>query len=339
MSDAENINSTGERVPAEIAALTGPRLFMAFKGVFSGEYTGARGACLIIADVKAIKADRLYVIISGEGDEFKYQTTQDWKSFESSLISTKLQGSIAHQTTIDVQAYMKKVLQDDLLLSLIEAAWHSQVNDVRRIVADIISRAIADSQVLLQIEVETFEESGGTGAVLMQDQGASVSEQQKASATDQQAQTTARLKVDPILSPVQGVAAKNLLPGMVLSVEVRDPSTIKQNVAKLLTLKPGIGGKNNILDARVVSIHPAEYDRVTILSQLGQNIQGISVISGELRVKVSETAKKFYEVFTEKPSTPPGPVLSSMAFFWSAILIIGIMLILAYLVFGGIISG
>lgn len=337
MSDEINNNA---QIPAELVALAGKRRFFAFKGVFSGEYSGVRGACLIIIDEKAIRVDRLYVIIAGEGDDFKYQTQQDWKSFESNIISTKLQGKIAHQTTIDVQSYLKKTLQDDLLLSLLDAGRGNLINDVRRIIADLISKAIADSQILLQIEIETFEESGEGGEVISSEQGVFVAAADGAGTGTvvSQPQELIRLRVEPLLSPVQGVAAKNLLPGMTIHVEIKDPSTIKQHITKMLIFKPGSGGRNNVLEARVLSIQPAEYERVTIITQLASNVQGISTISGELRIKVSETAKKFYDVISSGTSLPTGPALSSRAFFWSLFGIIVIMLIMAYLIFGGIIS-
>ncbi len=337
MSGARQPESPGGGKPEAGNGSSGQRVLTAVKGVFSGEYTGARGAMLVIVEPRLSRVDRIYAIVAGDGDEFRYQPGQEWKSFESQLINSKLQGSIAHQMTIDVQAYIKKVLQDDLLGAFCDAIQQNQAGDVRKILSDILSRAIADSQVLMQIDMEKIVEAAPEGMAAAAPAAAAPASSPEAAPAAVPAETV-RIRVEPVLSPVQGVPANRLTPGMTIMVEVRDPSTIKQNVAKMLSTKTG-AMKGGPIEARVMEVTPSEYERVQIVTQLAQQLMGISHISGELRVKVSDASLKFHEVLSGAPSRLSGPAISSRVFFWSSVAIVLFMFLLAWLVFGGVIGG
>lgn len=309
------------------------RRCFALKAVFTGEFNGARGALLVILDAESGRLDRVMVIIASDSSEFRFPVQQDWKTFEGSLISAKLQGLIVHQMSMDVQTYLKKALMDDPGFALYDALKAGVLSDARKILADIVSKAIADADVLIELASEIFEtvETPPDDATA----AAAPAETEQPSAAHAPSQAEMKLRVEPILAPISGVAAKDVQPGMNIYVEIRDSSAVKQNVARLLTTKSG-GADKGVVVGKVLDVASTEFDRVSITCLLAPNVIGVCNLSGALQIKASGVASPSAGIFSSGPSSP-GSEISPNVFLYAAIAVFTFMLVLAYLVFGGVI--
>lgn len=313
---------------------------VAIKAVFSGDYSGSRGALLVVLDPHQLKLDRVHVIVANEKTDDRFRVNGDWKALEDALVSAKLHGQAIVELSRDVQNYIRKAVQDDVMEPLAEALRLEQVPDVRRIMVDVVSKAIADANVLMQIGIEpvVIEEPVDQAATVAAEPAASSTASEPVAAAPAQ---LLRVRIDPILSPVSGIAAKNVTPGMSMIVEVKDAGAAKTALARALELRmPGSAGRGQF-EAKVVEVKPADYDRVSITVTLGSDIIGTTNISGELRVKVSDASAKLASVRSDAgarglPGGPLPPVPTNI-FLWAALGILAIMAVLAYLVFGGII--
>jgi hypothetical protein len=306
----------------------------AVKAVFTGEFNGARGALLVILDAEGGRLDRTYVIIASDSSEFRFPVQQDWKTFEGALISAKLQGQIVHQMSMEVQTYLKRALMDEAGFALFDALKAGVMSDARKILSDLISRAIADAEVFIELASELFE----TAETIADDattEAAPSTNAEEPSAAAPSAQPVMKLRVEPILAPISGIAAKDLQPGMNVFVEIRDTSAVKQNVARLLTTK-ATGPDKGVIAARVMEVAPTEFDRVSITCQLAPNVFGTCNLSGALQVKAGGEAQKSRGIFSAGTAAA-GPEISANVFLFGAIAVFTFMLLLAYLVFGGII--
>lgn len=315
-----------------LAAPPRVRQLVAIKAVFSGEYSGVRGALLVVMDLTEERLERLYAVIAAEGDETRYNVSQTWKDFEALVINAKLQGHIAHQTTGEVTGYLRRVLTEEFAGIVCESLRHESPSDVRRILVDLVSRAIADTQILMELGLESVEELVSAVSVSTEPGPEAAAAAGPASATVKDV----RVRVDPILSPVTGVPAKELKPGMRLRVQVRDLSTIKQHTVKMLAIKVG-GIEKGILTGQVRSVAPTEHDRVSIELDLAQNVIGVASLSGELRIQIMDHSARLAAPAGTAAGAAAAPGLSSKGFLWASIAIVTFLVILAYLIFGGII--
>lgn len=322
--------------PSSAAAPAHARRLAAIKAVFNGEYSGARGALLIVIDLDAERLERLYVAIAAESDETRYNVAQNWKDFEALVINAKLQGHIAHQTTGEVTGYLRRVLSEEFTGIVCEALRQESPADVRRIIVDLVSRAIADTQILMEFGVEKFEELVAPAAAA----APAESESDATAVTGAAATKEVRLRVDPILSPVTGIPAKGVKPGMRLRVQARDVATLKQHIIKTLSLQVG-GIEKGLLTGQVISLAPAEHDRVSIELHLAPNVVGVANISGELRIQTMDPSTRLVAPPAADLSAAAGSAaaagISSRAFLWASIAIVTFLVLLAYLLFGGII--
>jgi hypothetical protein len=326
-----------ENGAAAVASLGAPsriRRFFAVKAVFTGEFNGARGALLIILDAESGRLDRVMVIIASDSSEFRFPVQQDWKTYEGALISAKLQGQIVHQMSMDVQIYLKKAMMDEAGFALFDALKAGVLSDARKILADIVSKAIADAEVLIELASEIFE-SVEPPADDATTEAPPAGADQAGEAPAAAAHAEMKLRVEPILAPISGIAAKDVHPGMNIFVDIRDSNAIKQNVARLLTTKAG-GPEKGAISAKVLEVAPTEFDRVSITCQLAPNVLGVCNLSGALQIKASGTAEGRPGLFAAGPASA-APEISPNVFLFAAIAVFTFMLVLAYLVFGGII--
>lgn len=325
----------------------GTRRLYAIKGMFSGDYSGVRGAFLLLLDLEAQRLDRIHAIIANDKTEYRFQTSKDWKSFEDGLISAKLHGQVIAEMSRDVQAYVKRVIQDEVMPSLVEAIVGNAPGDVRRIMAEVVSKAVADANVLMETSIELVDL-----ADIVDDPSVVVS---TAAVTEEVAPTPEggqpaeaplavqqiKIRVDPILSPVNGIAMKNITPGMTMVVEVKDAGAAQSRLAKIMAIKRAGSGDRKLFEGKVLDVAKAEYNRISITMLLAPDVIGQTNISGELRVKVSDASLQLAQVRDAgaNPVVSDGqlPPVSTNIFLWAALGIFTIMLILAYLIFGGII--
>ncbi len=324
--------------------MTPTRRLVAVKAVFSGDYSGSRGAFLLVLDPVLMKLDRVHAIVANDKTEDRFRITNDWRTIEDALVSAKLHGQAIVELSRDVQNYIRKAVQDEVMEPLAEAVVNNQNNDVRRILGDVVSKAIADANVLIQVAMEAvvLEEAPAAAATVAAPEG--MEPAQAPSLVGAPTAPTTRIRVDPILSPVSGIAAKNVLPGMTMVVEAKDLGASRTAVAKIMALKmPGATGKTQF-EGKVLDVSPGDYDRITITMALSPDVIGFTNISGELRVKVSDASIRLAEA---KGGSSPGargldggplPPVSTNLFLWAAFGILAIMALLAYLVFGGIIG-
>ncbi|MEK8024146.1 MAG: hypothetical protein AAB229_10115 [Candidatus Hydrogenedentota bacterium] len=329
--------SSGSGAPAQARATQSPvsrKKLCALKGVFAGDYSGVRGTFLILMDLDSQSQHRLHVIIASEKGEFRFQIKQEWKAFEDAIIRAKLQGMVAHQLSMEIQSYVSRMMSEDAGISISENIKTGHPEEIRRVLIEIFSRAIADADILMEVEVEHVEE-------VVEDtsqQAAAPVEEQPAGETQKFVMQEVVLRVEPILSPVLGIAAKELKPGMNIIVEIKEQSSLKQNISKLLSVR-GSGEKPTAVGT-VVDVSPGVHDRITIRVNLAPNVVGITNIFGDLRVKVPEVqaARAISAISSGAADGPREPMaLSTPAFILATLGIFTIMLILAYLIFGGVV--
>ncbi|RMH58461.1 MAG: hypothetical protein D6679_04505 [Candidatus Hydrogenedentota bacterium] len=326
----------GDSAPLlEVSSSGRIRHMCAVKGAFAGDFTEVRGAFIAIFDMDREMVERVFVAVVGDSTDLRMRVDQGWKELEDAIVSAKLSGLTANQMTSDVQKYLRQMLRDDFGTEVIEGIKTDHEADVRRILMEILSRAIADSRVLLQIDVERFEQVEGEE----EDRG---EEREGDEAKDTDAVPGAEavkpmdrlltIKVDPILAPVTGTPAKDLSPGTTILVYPRETSTVRKNAMKLLAARQG-RKEGEALEGRVLSVTPAEFDRVTIRMSMGESLQGLANISGELRVKTAEATVSQGFLWSDEPAVGGG--ITTKHFVLAALAILLIMAVMAYFVFGG----
>jgi len=308
------------------------RNLCAVKGVFTGEYNGARGCFLIVMDVDKNVTDRILALIVTDQTDFKFKVTQEWRSLQDAIVAAKLQGKAAHQMSTEVQTYIEKVIRDDRAAEICTAIRNRSVDEIRRAMIDVISKAIAEAQVLMEISLEPVTEELPTESDVVADD---VPEENVA-ASEHATVKDVVLKVSPILSPVHGMPARLLKPGQVLMVGVKEQTALKAHVVRFLSLK-NTGADRGTIQGTVKEIEPIEDERVKITLDLSTNIIGTAKILGELKVKVSAQQRTWTGKVVEVSHDQSRGITTS-TFAIGTILIFTIMAILAYLIFvGGII--
>lgn len=302
------------------------RNLCAVKAVFQGDYNGARGCFLLLMDLDENRVDRLHAIIATDPNDFRFQPRQEWKSFEDEIIRAKLGGNVAQQMGMEVQSYMKKIIKDDLAAEVASAIRHRNPEDVKRMMTDVISKAIADAQVLIDLSLEAVEEEIPVEPEKKPDE---IEEASPAPVVTKDV----TLKVEPILAPVQGVPAKLLKPGMQVVLEMKEHSTLKQNVSKLLTTRVA-GSDRGTLVGTVLEVLPGAEHRVLIRFELAPNVIGLSKLFGDLKVLVQGRAAAIRAIRKTTPSADLDPGgITTRTFVMAVIAIFTIMAILTYLIF------
>lgn len=281
-SVAEGTNETvmgGEPVKGPAA---GPPKLFAIKGSFSGDFSGARGAFLVVMDVSLIRLHHLFVVLAGERGDIKVKISDPWKTVESALINAKLSGGIAHQMSADVQEYMRGSLKGDLCAHVCNALQDGNTGEIKRTFEDIISKAIAETTPRVSVAVEAI-----AAAEAPEPEAEPAAPAAAEAAPEPQAATVSsvsKVKVDPVLSPVQGVPAKDLRPGTLIAVKIREIKMLSRSITKLIPA-PGDFADGQFMGT-VIGVEPGEFERMVVRVELAPDVLGIASCSGELRVKV-----------------------------------------------------
>lgn len=306
-----------------------PRMCYAIKGLFAGDFTSVHGAFLIVLDPQTLKVDHhhYHVIIIGDTEEVRIDIKEDWKSVEQAMIRAKLYGGIIRTMGEEIAQSMLRMVQDDIAVELGLSLRAGNLQDTKRILTDMVSKLIADSNVLLDASVEHMTLSDETIATPQ-----SMSEEEAAGGVPSGRVSSTTVRIDPILAPVYGVHSRDLKPGMVIFAQVREIEGLKQNVQRLLaTRHPGMAP--GTVQGRVVSVAPAEFGRLSVICELGPGIIGAANISGELRIKTIETPSG--KTTVSATAAAPGAAGVPTSFFaMGALMILALMALLAYLVFG-----
>lgn len=307
------------------------RTLCAVKGVFTGEYNGARGCFLFVMDLDQNTLDRVLVLIVTDLSDFRFQASQEWRSFQDAIIAAKLQGKAAHQMSTEVQSYIERVIRDERAEEICGAIRIGNREDIKRSMMDLISRAIADAQVVLEISLEpVFEELPKKSEVVLDDVP-----EESAPASEAATVKDVVLKVSPILAPVHGMPARLLKQGQGLMVKVMEQPPLKAYLVRILSLR-NTGADRGTIQGTVMGVLPIEEERVQITMELAPNVIGTAKILGELKVQVSAKQRtwtgKTIDI-VEKDSRG----ITTSTFMIATILIFTIMAILAYLIFGGFI--
>lgn len=307
----------------------------AVKGLFSGEFSGLHGLFLVVMDIVRLKISRIYVVVGGDKQEVKINNQVPWKQMESDIITLKLSGGIAQQMSLDVQNYLKRVLQDDFRDEVVMALSGRNVTELRRLFEEILSRAIAEATVKVDAVIE------GVNAADVPELQTEASAPAAAPGTAETAAPAGfgpqqvRVRVEPVLSPVNGIPARQLQPGVVILVKIREEMAVLRNLQTLLAPR-NRGVEMGAVMGTVLSVQPIEFERYALTLELAKNVIGVASISGELKVKVAEGRQHMPVSLpvAEEPAIA-GPGLSTTPFVFGAILIFTILAILAYLFFGG----
>lgn len=334
---AELEHSDTNNAPAPHPSVEPPSSMYAVKSIFVGDYTEVRGVILLAVDTARRKLDRIFCVIVPDSGSFGFQLDSGWKAFEDAIISSKLSGNTAHQMSMEVQKYLKRAIQDEIIDDLILAVEHNSEGEIARQLEDVISRAIADANVVVKVSLERIEAKEITEDEPDEDSGENTPEVETAPAGMPAGILRREVKVDPVLSPVHGVAVSDLKPGMVLVVSIRETGVVGENLKRLLSTRAA--DDSGHFEAPVISLEDStQSDRCVIKARLAESITGVTTLSGELRVKVTgksapvpdEMAKPEFETtigLKKGVSTKHFAILSFLVFT--------ILAFLAYLVFGG----
>lgn len=324
MAEGSDATITGG-VPA---AAKSPSKLFAVKGTFSGDYSGARGAFLVVMDVTLARVHHLFVVLAGERGDLKVKPSDPWKSVESTLINAKLSGGIAHQMSADVQEYMRSTLKGEICPHICNALQDGNTGEIKRTFEEIISKSIAETTPRLSIAVEPV---ASADAPEPEPEAKPVEAAPEEAAPAPQTATVAsvmRVRVDPVLSPVQGVPAKELKMGTLIAVKIREIKLLSRSITRLVPV-PGDHTDGQFMGT-VVGVEPGEYERINVHVELAAGIQGIATCSGELRIKCIKTGGGGG---LSSVAGAGGVNITTGLFILTAIVIFGVLIAMAYWIF------
>lgn len=338
MADTTLVNES----PAGGGETQAESLLVAVKGQFASDFGGVRGVFLFVMDVVRLKTSRLYVIVrAGDRPDMKFDLRHSWKSLESDIVKAKLSGGIAQQMSLDVQAYLKRVLAEDIRDEMAMLLQNDNLNEARRIFEEIFSRALGEGSVHVDLAAERtavaeVPEMQTQPPAPAEAPGAAEAAQPAEAAQKPAEPTGVRVKVEPVLSPVHGVPARTLTVGTIILVKIKEDSAIMKNLQALLAPRNRDVDEPGAVRAGVVSITPGEYERLSLLVELAKNVTGICGVPPELKIKtaVEGLAVPRPAAAAATPAAAAGPTLPTNYFLIAAIVMFLIFAVIAYFVFG-----
>ncbi|MBL4889285.1 MAG: hypothetical protein JKX97_04605 [Candidatus Lindowbacteria bacterium] len=324
---------TQSEAPTQGDAPSVPARLFAIKGTFTGDFSGTKGVFLVVMDVNKVKIHHLFAILANEQSDFRFNTTSSWKQLEDAIISTKLSGGIAHQMSADVQNFIKKSIKDESLSEICNALQDGNNADIRRIFEEIISKAIAEANPRVTVGTEAI------AAAETPDEDEKEKEAEKKESEEEAEASAAvysklRIKIDPILSPVQGTPAKKLEVGTLIAVKVRENKLLAKRISQLLTV-PGEDLSSGQVMATVLSVEDGEFERINVHVELAPDIFGVASCSGELRVKTIGGQSSTAASIAATTSATQGASVSTGMFVTAAVLIFLVLALMGYVVFKG----
>lgn len=260
----------------------------AVKGRFRGEGTGLQGLVFAIADAGDRRIDRFTAIVANEGGLVRTDLHQSWRSFEEVLYTARFAGGIAQNLSREVQTYMISHLASDGADDFFDSLGAGRFGLAQEVVANLLGKVLGDGQVTVELAGErvTREEISvpetPVPAPAPASEAAPTAPGGEAAAAPAAAPQEVLIKVEPMLSPLRGMAASKLVPGQQIFVRSVETSEIGRHIARLTA--QGLGVQENQIPVTVLSVQTAEYDRIRLRTSFGPGIVGISVISPELKV-------------------------------------------------------
>jgi hypothetical protein len=276
---------------------------VAAKVRFRGEGTGLAGLLFLVADPAVRRIDRLSAIVSHGGGIVRTDLQQAWRSFEEVLHTARFSGGVAQNLSREVQTYMLTHLSGREGEEIHEALLAGRLGPAREILADLLGRVLGDGSVGVEAATERIRpedlfadeplpeaSGGGPAAPEAATDGPPGRAEEAAAPAPEPPQPEIVIKVEPLLSPLRGVAASKLQPGQRILVRPVETSELGRHVVRLTA--QGLGVPENQIPVAVLSVQSIEFERVKIRTAFGPGIVGVSIISPELRVATAagETA-------------------------------------------------
>lgn len=278
---------------------TGRGELVAVKGRFRGDGSGLTGLFFAVADPAAHRIERFTSVVANEGNLLRTDIHQSWRSFEETLYTARFSGGVAQNLSREVQTYMLTHLGGSEADDLYEALLAGRNAPAQEVLSTLFGRVLGDGNVLVDLAVEKVRPEEVAPAAPPRREGGAEAEAPEAPAAAPVAAPAAEvahaapqeivIKVEPLLSPLRGVAVSNLKPGHEILVRPVETGEMGRHIIRLTA--QGLGVPENQIPVVVLSVEPAEFGRMRLRTQFGPGIVGISMISPELKVLLADAVR------------------------------------------------
>jgi len=317
--DIEGAKRILEAVPKDIFIL---------KAKFITQLTGYYGAFFFSYDEKEKAIKRILTVISDDKEIGRIDIEKNWKAFESELCNyaktKKVDG-------VKIDQFNKRINARDFKEKISNVLKNGKkVNNeaLNNILIDELYNNFMDTNIALKYDIEmenVFEVNKAQNVEGIDYEGNAIEtedidkelENRRAKKKDK---SLIVLKVDPVLSPVNGVSINGLEFGDRIQVRITDERDIADYLAELLGGK--VGSIRIPIFTKIVEIKHLESDNIVVLTHFGPGIMGMFKVLSDVKLVTDERTEGKKEAAGKKKSD------KSLPFIIGGIIIIIIILII-----------
>lgn len=197
---------------------------------------------------------------------------------------------------------------------------------------DIFFNITGDPDIAVKIKIDktnVFEMNKGNIQEYQVDPQEEKSENKQKVVVDEEKpnQDVLVLKVDPELSPVDGIEISEIMPGEFISVKIVDERPIAEYITSLLNAKDLVINENRMISAKVKDIIISDEGYI-VKVEFGPGIIGVGYFGENVKLKVEK--KEFFEEINDKEF--PSNVLVKNFWLVGCILVAAIFILLLLIV-------
>ena len=307
---------------------------IAVKGRFRGLNIDMHGLIYLICDTRSRSVDRILALVSGDASLVsRVDLSLEWKKFEESILSARMGGNIAQQTTQELQNFLIGRFRGELGENLVSLAERGAQAEMRSALSLEIGKSIADGEVKIELRLDPISELDVKGPKIEEPKETNKEKDEPEEADEADLSPgDVTILVNAILAPVSGRPAGQLVPGDQVLVKLVNP----EDGTRLMRLFPGASMPqgSNPFPMEVITVSPGEFEKVQVVGRIAAGVMGISSVSAELKIK-TEKHHAQQPVFSgplssEEIEFRPSPTTNSLFPF---IMGVGVFLFLFFLLY------
>lgn len=285
--------------------------FVAVKGSFKGEFSGYQGLIFLLGDLAERSFDRVYLLIASDPGVMSLRNDTGWHAFEAAMLDAKLQGRVAPNLTNDFERKFREKMAAETGQELLRVLERGDDAGFQETFLYEIGRMIGDSEVALQITIErlskedvhpTAVETPPVPSAADDGTAAGTAASSSSSAPAVSAPATVIVKIDPILSPVTGVAVGDLKAGDRILTKIVDSTDAARILGQIVMQGGGAAEVPGAVVAEVLAVEESDTERVRLRVHLMPGFEGVVPVAREIKIRVTS------EIAVGAPMIAPAPI-------------------------------
>jgi len=272
--------------------------FVAVKCSFKGEFSGYQGLLFLLGDFSERNFDRSYLLIASDPGIMGTRTDMGWQVFESAMLDAKLQGKVAPNLTSDFERKLREKLSSETGQELLRILERGDDAGFQETFLYEIGRMIGDSEVALQAHIERLSREDVHPPTEQREEASpassrgeeSVGGENYAPAAPQVSTAAMVVKIDPILSPVTGVAVADLKPGDRILTKIVESTDAARILGQIILQGGGAADIPGAVVAEVIAVEESDTERMRLRVHLMPGVEGIVPVAKEIKIRRTQDA-------------------------------------------------